>query len=92
MNLMVSMGVSLVAPSTTRIASLYALSSFSGFVCAAVVGPNPQSMTPSATLVDTVGRGGVVQHPLRPLPSELAGLSGTSVPLVPQRSVRGDPN
>ena len=34
MNLMVSMGVSLVVPSITRIASICTLSSFSRFVCA----------------------------------------------------------
>ena len=42
MNLMVSVGVSLVVPSMTRIASFCTLSSFSsGFVCAVVVRPSP---------------------------------------------------
>ena len=37
MNLMVSVGVSLVLPSMTHIASFYTLSRFSRFVCAIVV-------------------------------------------------------
>ena len=41
MNLMVSMGVSLVVPSMTRIASFCTLSRFSRFVCAIVVRPSP---------------------------------------------------
>ena len=41
MNLMVSVGVSLVVPSMTRIASFCTLSSFSRFVCAVVVRPSP---------------------------------------------------
>ena len=41
MGLMVSMGVSLVVPSMTRIASFCTLSSCSRFVCATVVRPSP---------------------------------------------------
>ena len=41
MNLMVSMGVSLVVPSMTCIALFCTLSSFSRFACAIVVGPSP---------------------------------------------------
>ena len=41
MNRMVSVGVSLVVPSMTRIASFYALSGFSRFVCATVVRLSP---------------------------------------------------
>ena len=41
MNLMVSMGVSLVVPNLTHIASFCILSSFSRFVCAIVLRPSP---------------------------------------------------
>ena len=41
MNLVVSVGVSLVVPSMTRFASFCTLSSFSRFVCAIVVRPRP---------------------------------------------------
>ena len=50
MNLMISMGVSLVVPSMTHIASFCTLSSFGRFVCAIAVRPGPQSITPSTTL------------------------------------------
>ena len=46
MNLVVSMGVSLVVLSMTRIASLCTLSSFSRFVCAIVVRPSPYLSVP----------------------------------------------
>ena len=41
MGLMVSMGVSLLVPSMTRIGSFCTLSSFSRFVCAIVMRPSP---------------------------------------------------
>ena len=41
MNRMISVGVSLVVPSMTRIASFRTLSSFSRYVCAIVVRPSP---------------------------------------------------
>ena len=41
MGLMVSLGVSLVVPNMTRIASFCTLSSCSRFVCATVVRPSP---------------------------------------------------
>ena len=44
MNLLVSMGVSLMVPSMTRIASFCALFSFSRFVCASVVRSNHNSV------------------------------------------------
>ena len=44
-NLMLSIGVSFVVPSMTRIASFCTLSSFSRFVCAIIVMPSPLSMT-----------------------------------------------
>ena len=50
MNLMVSMGVSLVVPSMTCIASICALPSVSRFVDDIVVRPSPQSMTLRTTL------------------------------------------
>ena len=50
MNLVGSVGVSLVVPSMTRIASFCTVSSFSRFVCPTVVEPRPLSVTPSTTL------------------------------------------
>ena len=84
-NLMVSVGVSFVVPSVTRIASFCTLSSFSRFVYSAiVVMPSPQSVTLNITPhFDAVERGGVVQYPLQPKPSRLTDISCTSVLLYP---------
>ena len=49
MNHMVSLGVSLVVHSMTRIASFCTLSSFNRFVCAIVVRPSVLSVTVSTT-------------------------------------------